>query len=93
MEKFRLEIKPKAQNDFKAIFKAGDKATIKKLERIFEELSKNPYLGIGNPEKLKHDFQGYMSRRITSKDRIIYKVDEIEKQVIIVSALGHYGDK
>ncbi|PYJ09749.1 MAG: Txe/YoeB family addiction module toxin [Verrucomicrobia bacterium] len=34
---------------------------------------RNPYSGIGKPEPLKHVFQGYWPRRITSEHRIVYK--------------------
>ena len=34
----------------------------------------------------------YWSRRINRKDRIIYKVFEDRVVVLVVSAIGHYGD-
>ena len=34
-----------------------------------------------------------MSRRIDSKHRLIYQVDEENKKVFLISAWGHYGDK
>ncbi|WP_396182803.1 Txe/YoeB family addiction module toxin [Flavobacterium sp.] len=93
MGKFRIEIKPEAQKDLEKHFKSGDKASIKKIERILVELSENPFEGIGQPEPLKHELSGYWSRRINQKDRIIYRVDEEIVTVIILSALGHYGKK
>jgi toxin YoeB len=39
MGKYRLEIDKNAKNDFDKIYKSGDKATIKKLEKIILELS------------------------------------------------------
>ena len=71
--------------------KINDKSTIKKLEKIILELSNNPTIGVGNPEQLKHNLSGYWSRRINKKDRLIYQViEEPEKWVVIISALGHY---
>lgn len=93
MGKFRIEIKPEAQKDLEKHFKSGDKAGIKKIERILVELSENPFEGIGQPEPLKHELSGYWSRKINQKDRIIYRVDEEIVTVIILSAMGHYGKK
>ncbi|MFN3640566.1 MAG: Txe/YoeB family addiction module toxin [Flavobacterium sp.] len=93
MGKFRIEIKPDAQKDLEKHYKSGDKASIKKIEKILLELSENPFLGIGQPEPLKHELSGYWSRRINQKDRIIYRVDENIITVFVLSALGHYEKK
>lgn len=93
MGKFRIEIKPKAQNDLNKHFKSGNLASIKKIEKILLELSETPYLGIGQPEQLKHELTGYWSRRINQKDRIVYRVEEEIVMVYVVSAMGHYHDK
>ncbi|MBP8213455.1 MAG: Txe/YoeB family addiction module toxin [Saprospiraceae bacterium] len=91
MAKFRIIVKTTAKNDFLEILKSGDKASIKKLEKILIELSVHPYSGIGNPELLKYDLSGFWSRRINNKNRLIYQIIEGEtNEVIIVSALGHY---
>lgn len=90
MGKFRIEIKPDAQKDLEKHYKFGDKASIKKIEKILLELSENPFLGIGQPEPLKHELSGYWSRRINQKDRIIYRVDENIITVFVLSAMGHY---
>lgn len=93
MGKFRIEIKPKAQNDLNKHFKSGNLASIKKIEKILLELSETPYLGIGQPEQLKHELTGYWSRRINQKDRIVYRVEEEIVMVYVVSAMGHYHNK
>ena len=49
MGKFRLKVEDRAKTDFAKIYKSGDKASIKKLEKIIEELSNNPKIGTGNP--------------------------------------------
>jgi len=55
-----------------------------------EKNYKTPLIGIGNPEYLKNDLAGYMSRRIDKKHRLIYKQ---EKDILIlVSCYGHYSD-
>ena len=91
MGKFRLKVEDSAKTDFAKIYKSGDKASIKKLEKIIEELSNNPRTGTGNPEQLKHNLSGYWSRRINKKDRLIYQIiEEPDNLVVVVSALGHY---
>lgn len=56
-----------------------------------EELEYNPKIGVGNPKPLKHELSGFWSRRINKKDRLIYEIiEEPNKLVVIISALGHY---
>ena len=56
-----------------------------------EELEYNPKIGVGNHEPLKHELSGFWSRRINNKDRLIYEIiEEPNKLVVIISALGHY---
>lgn len=92
MGKFAIVIEKEAKRDFEKIYKSGQKSIIKKLEAIILELSNHPKTGIGNPEPLKHELTGYWSRRINKKDRLIYEIiEEPDKMVIIISALGHYN--
>ena len=93
MGKYTLEISSKARRELQSHYKSGNKSTIRKIEQIFHELSETPYQGTGNPEPLKYKLTGYWSRRINRKDRIIYKVIEERVIVLVVSAIGHYGDK
>lgn len=93
MGKFRVEVTDKAKQDIILHRKAGNKSTIKKIEKLLIELSVDPYTGTGQPEQLKHDLVGYWSRRINQKDRMIYSVQQSKVIVEVVSAMGHYGDK
>ena len=61
------------------------------MQRIFDladEASRTPFSGMGKPEPLKSNYQGYWSRRIDSEHRLIYKVTE--EHIILVSCKGHY---
>ena len=61
------------------------KALCKVLKQLLRE---DPATGIGKPEQLKHNLSGLWSRRISQKDRLIYKFDE---QYIYIFAIGdHY---
>jgi len=93
MGQFKLEIEELAETHIRKIFKSGDKASIKKIEKIFIELTETPYTGIGNPEALKYELSGYWSRKINQKDRMIYRVEEEIVTVFVISAFGHYGAK
>ena len=53
-----------------------------------EMLRDDPSRGIGKPEALKHNLSGFWSRRISQKDRLIYKFDE--QYVYIFAIGGHY---
>jgi len=91
MGKYFVDIKDEAKIHFRKIYKSGDQATIKRLEIIIKELTQHPTTGIGKPELLKYNLSGYWSRRINKKDRIIYEIiEEPERMVVVISALGHY---
>ena len=93
MGKFKLKIEELAELHLRRHYKSGDKASIKKIEKILTELVETPYTGIGNPEALKHELSGFWSRKINQKDRLIYKVHDDVVTVLVVSAMGHYGQK
>ena len=93
MGKYTIEISSKARKELQFHYKSGKISVIRKIEQIFQELSTTPFEGTGNPEPLKYQLGGCWSRRINKKDRIIYKVYEDKVIVLIVSAIGHYGDK
>ncbi len=93
MGQFKLKIEELALSHIKKHFKSGDKASIKKIEKILIELTETPYAGIGQPEALKYELSGFWSRKINQKDRIIYKVEEDIVTVFVISAMGHYNSK
>ena len=69
-----------------------DKRLHKTLCRIIKELLRdNPAEGLGKPERLKHDLSGFWSRRISKKDRIVYKFDD--DYIYIFAIGGHYTHK
>ncbi len=93
MGKYFVEFSSIARKDLQTHYKSGNKAKIKKIEKILLELTENPFSGVGKPEELKYNYQGYWSRRINQKDRIIYRVEEDIVTVYIITAMGHYYDK
>lgn len=69
-----------------------DKVLHKALcKQLKEMLRADPATGLGKPEPLKHNLSGLWSRRISHKDRLIYRFDD---QAIYIFAIGgHYGQK
>lgn len=53
-----------------------DKKTLKKINQLIRDIERDGNAGIGKPEPLIGDFAGLWSRRINSKDRFIYRLDE-----------------
>ena len=65
-----------------------NKKTLKRINKIIENILRTPFEGIGKPEKLKGNLSGFFSRRIDDSNRIVYVVDE--NQVTIISSRYHY---
>lgn len=66
-----------------------DKKQHKALCKLLKEMLRDdPSKGTGKPEQLKHNLSGFWSRRLTRKDRIIYKFDD--QHLYIFAIGGHY---
>lgn len=66
-----------------------DKKLHKALCKLLKEMLRaDPATGAGKPEQLKHSLSGFWSRRISHKDRVIYKFDD--DYVYIFAIGGHY---
>ena len=59
------------------------------LCRLLKEMLRDdPSQGLGKPEPLKHNLSGLWSRRISQKDRVIYKFDDTTIYIFAIG--GHY---
>ena len=70
-----------------------DKKVYKRIKRLIEDIERDPFDGIGEPEALKYNYSGWWSRRIDKEHRIVYKIRELnnnEKELVIASLKGHY---
>lgn len=64
---YELEFSDKADSDLAWHLKSGNKPTLLKIYKLFEELTVHPYKGTGKPELLKGNLAGYWSRRVNHK--------------------------
>ena len=51
-----------------------DQATRDRINELISSIKSTPFKGLGKPEPLKHDLQGWWSRRINREDRLVYRV-------------------
>lgn len=70
-------------------YKFGQPKLVFKVFELVMDIDKPPYTGIGKPEPLKGNLQGYWSRRITDEHRLVYKIAESE--ITIFSCKSHYN--
>jgi len=65
-----------------------DKSMITRINRLINDIQREPYTGIGKLEPLKHSLAGYWSRRINDEHRIVYKVEGY--QIFFAQHWYHY---
>ena len=73
-------------------WQTNDKKILKKVNDLLKDIERNGALqGIGKPEALKENLQGYYSRRLDERNRLVYKLSE--NSIEIFQCRGHYDDK
>ena len=65
-----------------------DRKQALKIIKLIKQTQRNPFQGIGKPEKLKHDLSGCWSRRIDREHRLVYQV--LEDRIRILACRYHY---
>ena len=79
----------KAWND-QVEWQNQDKKTLRKINRLLQDIDRNGYKCTGKPEPLSGDLAGYWSVRIDEKNRIVFRIfDDI---IEIIQCGTHYGD-
>ena len=66
-----------------------DKKTLRRINQLLTDISRNGYTGIGKPEPLKHDLTGYWSRRIDEVNRLVYRISD--DVIEVLQCKGHYN--
>jgi toxin YoeB len=83
----KIAFLPQAFDDYNDWIK-DDKKIHAKIVELIKEIQRNPFVGKGKPEPLKHQLKDLWSRRITEEHRLVYKV--LEDEVVIMTCRFHY---
>jgi toxin YoeB len=71
----------------------ADRDVLRRINRLLEDVMRDPYAGIGKPEPLKHALSGAWSRRIDDEHRLVYLVDREDVVVLQARRVGIRGDR
>ncbi|MEU2255872.1 Txe/YoeB family addiction module toxin [Nocardia xishanensis] len=85
----KITFTPAAWEDY-LWWQIQDRSTLKRINRLIEDIFRNGYEGIGKPEPLRQNLSGYWSRRVTSEHRIVYAIEN--DTVVIIACRFHYGE-
>ncbi|GLS84543.1 Txe/YoeB family addiction module toxin [Paraferrimonas haliotis] len=69
-------------------WQSQDKKTLKRINKLINDVRRSPFDGIGKPEALKENLSGFWSRRIDDTNRLVYAVDD--QAIAIISCRYHY---
>ena len=87
---YRIQFAETADEDLDYWKMSGQLTIQTKISRLLEDIRNHPLTGLGKPEALRFNLSGLYSRRIDSKNRIVYSVDDTAGIVTIYSLRGHY---
>jgi toxin YoeB len=65
-----------------------DKKTLRRINKLINDIMRQPFEGIGKPEPLRENLSGFWSRRIDDTNRLVYAVDD--GYLTIISCRYHY---
>ncbi len=68
-----------------------DKKTLRRVNQLLKDISRDSFDGLGKPEPLRGDMTGWWSRRIDSVNRLVYRVKD-DGNIEVAQCLGHYDD-
>ncbi len=88
-----IEFTPHAWEDFN-YWIAHDKTKVEKINELIRSIRQNPFKGIGSPEPLRHELQGFWSRKIDYEHRLVYRVVGMKEQdhkIQIIQCRFHYS--
>lgn len=68
-----------------------DKKTLKKINNLIKSIDRNGYECEGDPEPLKGDLSGFWSVKIDQKNRIVFRINGEEMEILQCGS--HYRDK
>ena len=65
-----------------------DPKILRRINLLLDDIIGNVDDGLGKPEPLRHEYQGYWSRRINEEHRLIYRLSD--EDVLIAACRHHY---
>ncbi|MEO6624560.1 MAG: Txe/YoeB family addiction module toxin [Burkholderiaceae bacterium] len=65
-----------------------DRKVLERVNKLIQEVRREPFSGVGKPEPLRHALAGFWSRRITDEHRMVYRVEG--DQLLIAQLRYHY---
>lgn len=68
-----------------------DKKTLKRINKLLEDIDRNGYNCIGKPEPLTGNLSGYWSVHIDEKNRLVFRIDD--DRIEIIQCKTHYNNK
>lgn len=66
-----------------------DRKKVKRINELIKSCQRTPFEGIGKPEPLKHELEGFWSRRIDTEHRLVYSYENHE--LLIIACRYHYS--
>ena len=78
-----------ASADLRTWVDTNRKVALRLLDLI-EAARRDPFVGLGKPEPLRHVGPNIWSRRLTDEHRLVYRVEG--DRIVLLRARGHYGD-
>jgi toxin YoeB len=84
----RLVFTPNGWNDY-TYWLTADRTILKRINRLIEDVLRDPFEGIGKPEPLRHALTGAWSRRISEEHRLVYLVDGAD--IVVLQARYLYS--
>lgn len=83
----RLVFTPQGWDDY-VHWQGADRSVLKRINRLIDDVLRDPTAGIGKPEPLKYGIAGAWSRRITEEHRLVHHV--LDDQIVVLQARYHY---
>ena len=83
----RFGFTPNGWEDY-LFWQGTNRATLKRINRLLDEVARDPFAGIGKPEQLRHALAGAWSRRINEGHRLVYLAEGYD--IVILQARYHY---
>jgi toxin YoeB len=69
-------------------WQSQDNKTLKRINKLINDVKRSPFEGIGKPEVLRENLSGFWSRRIDDTNRLVYAVDD--SAITVIACRYHY---